>query len=471
MTHPPGNPFDDFDGPIHDPDDNVDGEETQPRRPSLSADLSSPKVGVINPPPLASSPPTVSTDFEARPDSMVTRAKNPTLPGVKARPLDDPTGEGEQLYLEVPTESVESEEDIEAKAPTEPVEEVKSGAVIFGMSGSGKTTLLRGIKQACDHDPEDEPRKLTLRFFPEGETSRLYQKAVNILWHEEDEIGDDRIHTYPFGLEFEESVFGFPIREAMPMVVRDGPGGALFPVASKFFKDSEFALEYRKELLAAGKEATVLVLVIDVSGPEQINHVVQYMPEILEEMAVSSTRDRFVQSSVGKWVNKRVVRLVHPKASTTERMRTRELTADRFLILLNKIDKLCQGWADQPGNETVMPAAVAEAMDPVQQAIEILQIGFLKAVHQYLRPQAKLAVGLTSACGFYGNGLVFDRLNLPSDKLKGPWALHDWRPYGLRDALYFILTGRARGRVALIEESMLRDPTRRPKPYRPQGTR
>ena len=419
MTHPPGhNPYDNIEGRIDDVDDDV--ADTGKTFPPPSQPPSLPEPSAV----LSRTVPKLGESAPIR----------PTLAKVAAVAPEAPTGD------EPPDETdgdIDEAADENVEIPDLPIEEDPSKAVIFGLSGSGKTSVLRAIKHACDHDPEDEERNLTLHFFPEGPTSRLHQEAVDFIRRDSDEIGTEEVFNYPFRLSFEENVWGFPIKDSMYMEVSDGPGGALFPVGAVKHDDSTLAIKYRPLLIDAAKEARVLVLLIDASDSEQLNDVIQFMPGILSDMATNAVRFRYVRSKIGHWLNKKLMQLIHPEASMSDWVRTRELKADRFLILLNKIDILCQGWADASRDSRLKPETVANVLDPVKQAKELLQVGFLKEVHQYLKPGAKLAVGITSARGFYNDGLVFDREHLPDAKKRMSVGINAWRPYGLRDALYF----------------------------------
>jgi len=76
----------------------------------------------------------------------------------------------------------------------------------------------------------------------------------------------------------------------------------------------------------------------------------------------------------------------------------------------------------------------------------------LKQIWSSLKSDARFAVGVTSALGFHstnGMPLANDDGFAPEDEDNK--ALRTWRPFGVRDALFFIVTGHAMGSVKLVK--------------------
>ena len=132
------------------------------------------------------------------------------------------------------------------------------------------------------------------------------------------------------------------------------------------------------------------------------------------------------------------------------------LNVDRFLLLLTQVDKLCHQ-LPQGIDRTVR---FAEMIDPVEQARELLGVPVLKTIQNSLKPRAQFAVGVISAMGFHPRtGDPFadvDGTPLNLDSESGEDILRRWTPFGIRDAIYFLATGKCRGRVKELHPSDLR---------------
>ena len=132
------------------------------------------------------------------------------------------------------------------------------------------------------------------------------------------------------------------------------------------------------------------------------------------------------------------------------------LNVDRFLLLLTQVDKLCHQ-LPQGIDRTVR---FAEMIDPVEQARELLGVPVLKTIQNSLKPGAQFAVGVISAMGFHPRtGDPFadvDGTPLNLDSESGEDILRRWTPFGIRDAIYFLATGKCRGRVKELRPADLR---------------
>jgi hypothetical protein len=211
-----------------------------------------------------------------------------------------------------------------------------------------------------------------------------------------------------------------------------------FPLASEEHNELETS---RKELIAAAKRAHSIILCVDITRP-QGSLLETRLPVLLAEMSDAVTfaksypwhariLQRFRRTpEKGKWFTKRV------------------LNADRFLLVLTKVDLAC--------SFSERPSAIASFIEPVTQARELVGVAVLEAIHSVLKPRATLAVGVSSAWGFHpitGQVLANERGNLikhPAESEEG--ILKYWTPFGIREAMSFVITGRAGGTVQILSK-------------------
>jgi hypothetical protein len=134
--------------------------------------------------------------------------------------------------------------------------------------------------------------------------------------------------------------------------------------------------------------------------------------------------------------------------------RIRRLQCDRFLLLLTKVDQISDlafrelrraGKYVPPAEFNYFrPLELAQLISPVWQARAVLGVDVLKTIRAALKPQAELAVGISSAGGFDVSRLPFldfngrpvgVNANSPSEFLRR------WIPFGVREAVLFAAFG------------------------------
>jgi hypothetical protein len=309
---------------------------------------------------------------------------------------------------------------------------------MLGPTKSGKTTLLTAIKRACDQPSDDE---LNLDFIPKKKTAEKIRDAIqNIVAKKDGHEATKNVGNYPFDVHVSAKAPNFwtpSLEEDLHVVMSDGGGEFLLPLET--LKSHEIA--FRQELINSALGAKSMILCVDVTTPGTT---------LLEtELAISfaeMSKPTPMQSSV-HWTAKLGARIRRrPIPEARERSRNC-LNVDRFLLLLTQVDKLCH----QLPKSLDRTIRFAEMIDPVEQARELLGVSVLKTIRSFLKPNACFAVGVISAMGFHprtGNPFADvdgTPLNLRSET--GEEILRRWTPFGIRDAIYFLATGKCRGRV------------------------
>jgi hypothetical protein len=251
------------------------------------------------------------------------------------------------------------------------------------------------------------------------------------------------------------------------LAIKDGPGGALFPnVADAFAKDRRLS-ELEDALIEDAAAATCLVLCVDCSNAET-DLLLSQLPDRLRDVS-SRTAPANAAPAAETW-GQRLYRRWQSFRRVLPRQRLvaeRWLNADRFLVLLTKVDVLAEHVASAhdlaagaPAG-TPPPSAIAAAIDPVWQARALLGEVFLQQILSALRPGAQLAVGLTSARGFDADTGQPFRVRPWAGSEQGPpdeesaRGLKDWAPFGLRDAVVFMVRGEVGEAVRLVDEAAL----------------
>ena len=330
--------------------------------------------------------------------------------------------------------------------------DVGAECVMIGPAQSGKTCLLLAIGQAC-HLPG--PDNFELTFVPkpsprEPSVSFLMEQAVDILTGKHRLSGTREINEYSFEIHAKASsasVMGARStrRATLEMTVHDGPGGALFLGETNEIP-AETIKDWRANLAPKLKRAQSIIFCVDAMHPEQLTLLAKRMPKLIEEMAEKQfVPEEYPEDRTWKDYLRRHMPIRH--------IERRCINANRFLLLLNKIDHFCTGY-DRPANE------IAERIDPVRQATTILSIPLLQMIRSALKPNAQFAIGVTSALGFLpgkGDPLADESGHAkPGPNEEGDEILRKWTPFGIRDALFFLATGRAAGTVKLVSPQDLR---------------
>jgi hypothetical protein len=318
--------------------------------------------------------------------------------------------------------------------------------IMIGATMSGKTTLLLAIGRAC-HLIDDE--SLELEFVPDERTGELMKEATERITGKK--RGPDatvgKPDNYPFWIRVSakpKSFWEHPLDTDLYMVMSDGAGEYLLPA-----EDMDVASnQWRNELISIAQNATSIIFCIDVTAPSA-TILEKELPLLLSKITVPRTVDiEFTtQQRFQNWFHQRLNRVRRwfrrPLVPPLRTKRSKPcLSVERFLLLLTQVDKLCYKMDN--------PARYAGLIDPVEQARDLLGIPLLNSIRSALKPGAAFAVGVNSAWGFRPDGEPFadpdgTPINLADES--GEDILKRWTPFGIRDAIYFIATGRCRGTV------------------------
>jgi hypothetical protein len=319
--------------------------------------------------------------------------------------------------------------------------------VMLGPVKSGKTTLLTAIKRACDQPSDDG---LNLEFIPGAETARKIKIAVNnIVERRQGHAATTDVGTFPFEVHVSARPRHFwspPLEEDLYVVMSDGAGGFLLP--SHEIPDGTSG--FRSRLIETARTAKSLILCVDISNPASTTLEKELAISFAEMSTLTPTWSTVHWTAkLWAWLRRR------PVPQPRKRMKSC-LNVDRFLLLLTQVDKLCHQ-LPQGVDRTVR---FAEMIDPVEQARELLGVPVLKTIQNSLKPGAQFAVGVISAMGFHPRtGDPFadvDGTPLNLDSESGEDILRRWTPFGIRDAIYFLATGKCRGRVKELHPVHLR---------------
>lgn len=339
----------------------------------------------------------------------------------------------------------------ERRAPAAPgrnEEPRSSRCVVIGPSGAGKTSLLLALDRACTAVKIGEPG---LRFVPQPTTARLMERAVQIM------VDPDRHHE----ASREPQRYEFSIytkRHALHAEIDDGPGGALFPTESLGHPTfEEHFRRWRGEMLERVRAADMLVLCVSCDDPMQVT-----WEKDTGRLLADAVAPMPVESWIDRWKSR--LRLdrngYRPPAEQC-------LRARRVLILLTKADRICDDATTQyreaaslaPDDDELRalsrldPQSVAGMLDPVEQVRHLIGTHVLSLIHGAMRPDAVLAVAACSAGGFDSNGEAYwseDGKPRAADRERDE-TLAQWRPWGIRDAVYFLTTGHIRGNVRRLD--------------------
>jgi hypothetical protein len=361
-----------------------------------------------------------------------------------------------------------------------PLDEDEIRCVIMGASQAGKTTLLGAVAQACSlprRDPEDYHLKFLVGERGTGTfVRRAYQDML--LGAPGDATHDVQRYRFAARVTRPRTFWRPADPTEATLTINDGPGGALFPDAVDAHTEDRGGLtQWEESMIEDAVSASCLVLCVDCSVPDT-DLVLSQLADRLRDFSsrAAPTTAEPVTETWGQRLYRRLER-IHGAHRPRRRVAERWLNADRFLLLLTKVDVLAERVAaahDRASGVpvgTTPPSAVAAAIDPVHQACELLGEVFLQQILGALRPGAELAVGLTSARGFDAEtGRPFRARPAPpwtdddpealdedpaSDAAESPAYLKDWAPVGLRDAVIFMVRGEARGAVRTVDEGAL----------------
>lgn len=338
----------------------------------------------------------------------------------------------------------------------------------MGPARSGKTFLLLAIGRACFL-----PGKETydLRFTPEPpatdsafsdgdpvekqSVSELMRRSVRIITGEDkNRKGTLQATDYSFGISASGEFpgrFGRTsyVSNTLSLTVSDGPGGALFTDEADENASGTEIERWQAHLVSRARKATSLILCVDANAP-RLTLLEKQLPGLVDGMGVEF--EVWQKAPFEQSILERAINLVKRNKPPEHPVKMRCLNVDHFLLLLTKVDSLCAG-DDRPD-------LLAAKIKPVQTAIRMLGLPFLNMIHQSLKPEARFAIGVASALGFYpGSGLPLadDEGLVQRGEQTEDDILSIWRPFGVRDALFFIATGHATGTVKLVSPQDLRD--------------
>ncbi|MFP2924675.1 hypothetical protein ACLESO_05545 [Pyxidicoccus sp. 3LG] len=323
--------------------------------------------------------------------------------------------------------------------------------MVIGPSGAGKTSTLAALDAACYTSPVDDGRRLSLRHYVTGERRSQLSRFI-VDW-----IADGRhppaTESYrDFMLEVATHLQGRGFRPSQLVVTRfhctDSPGGALFPMRADLAANRVDAAS-RSALVAQAQAASSIIFVIDSTRPATDVIELNLQPT-LDDVARSSPGEELPQP-FGVRLLERLRLLRRPRSDR----RTR-LAASRFLILLTKVDALAHSYSRQLEKQGVKasPLEVANAMDPVALARELIGERNLRRIWGALGRRARLAVGLSSVTGFVRDAecrASLDQTFLEWGANRAPQErLLAWSSFGVYEALRFITTGECGGPVKQV---------------------
>jgi hypothetical protein len=319
--------------------------------------------------------------------------------------------------------------------------------IIVGPSQSGKTFLLLAIGRSCFMPNEDG---FELEFIPDESVSELMEKSVNIITGKDNtRKGSTRSQDYSFEIHAKAMIPASwgrkrTVQETVFLTVSDGPGGSLFPEEGNTSDEQKAIKDWQPHMEKEARRANTFVLCVDASDPDLTysDLLEMYLPGLIAR--ISKVRRHIEEAPNGGGIFSRF-RKNHQNQMVRYK---RSLKADRFLLLLNKVDNLCAPFSN--------PNKAAEMIDPVEQAREMLGVALLNQIKHALKPDAAFAVGVTSALGFHpfsGRPIADERgiVGMGQAQQDGN-ILRNWTPFGIRDALLFIATGHATGSVKLVTQ-------------------
>lgn len=354
----------------------------------------------------------------------------------------------------------------------DPSEGRGSSYVIIGPTKSGKTTLLTAIERACQLPVDDG---MDFSFTSKGRTTNLIREAYRRIVENDSGLESTKeIRDYPFDISVttkSQSFWARSVEADAEIVMSDGPGGHLFPL-----DEDPLGEQFRREMAQRVVKASTIVLCVNVVDLN-LRLLYSEFSRLLAETATRrpiprrATFQETLQDGIGNRVrswasrldyfrgaaNRSKPRSLRPTRTNGNGNGSRErtcLVADRFLLLLTQIDKLCDLAPDG-----ILPRDLAHLIDPVAQAKQVLGSAFLRTLRNAVSPNGQMAVGICSAFGFHPDeGVPFaDNAGRPRIYTDlGDEMLKNWTPFGVREAIYFVLTGNCRGTVKeLFDDDLL----------------
>ena len=330
---------------------------------------------------------------------------------------------------------------------------------LVGPMGAGKTHLLDACEQACV-DPAAIQAPPYLEYLGGAQTGVQSERASRGIADSKFRLAPtDRVNEYEAFVTatWPATFWHAERRKSLHLRFLDGPGGALFPADVDRGRDP--LLVWERRLIAESEVADALVLCVDATDP-QLDRLTQFLPGILAGISVSQP-----VSPPPPRLGHRLRRLLH-RAADSPPVTLRRIRARRFLLALTKVDRLASGPLDAtwPAHRASRPAplTIAGNLSPLDLACELVDASNLLRILGALAPGAELAVALTSALGFNSSGFPFMENHRPTRLSAQPINRRsaDWRPFGVREALLFVLAGVTGGPVETVTRRKLARPRR-----------
>ena len=148
-----------------------------------------------------------------------------------------------------------------------------SDCVVIGVSGAGKTYFTIGVAQASHWQKAGFG---PFQFLPKGHTRELVYNSIDLLTGESsDGVNYSDVHRFDIKtFPHSRAIVGRQPKR-MSVGVYDAPGSALF---SEHF--DEHKAHWREAMLAAARDARVLVLCISITDP-QLDMLVRGLPSLI----------------------------------------------------------------------------------------------------------------------------------------------------------------------------------------------
>lgn len=305
---------------------------------------------------------------------------------------------------------------------------------VVGPSGAGKTNFILALVQACCL-PGSDGWQLRLRHTDQSE--ELYRSAAafrpdapvlprattGIVRYEfEVDVSmkqswwQSGMHSYSrLKPSWMPDVPVTPSEMSVRFRIVDGPGGHLFSAGDL----DNVSKQGREELVLEAAIAQSLILCVNAADP-QLDTLQAELPLLLSKLCDSDGSLRFP----------RVLLLL----TQVDRV------AERFLKAVRRCRANSNGsatlaaryFSDHPDATALR---ICERIDPLSLARDLLDERILHNLWVATGPGNKLGIGVCSAWGFDADtGSPF------ADEEPGtPKSRRDWRPFGIREALYFLL--------------------------------
>ena len=310
----------------------------------------------------------------------------------------------------------------------------ESWCFLFGPKDAGKTCFLLAADRACKtYVPAGD---LALQFIPLGETIGLIRRARKFLANDSKPPATISVRSYPFDLKNFGPGTPHPNQSARkPVVMKgvfyDGPGEAWFPEDAVPDEDNIA----RKEMAKYARKADVAILCVDMTDPKS-NILDVGISSFFEAVRQSQTRRVVSQNFLGQHI--------------VTKVNEKNLRIKRFLLILNKIDL----YLAQRLSQDRLARRIAQRTDSKGYADYILGPPFISRLGSMLPDGATLAVTCCSMFGFSPSGqpnVDLQTGGINRELYDSPKRLMNlWKPFGIRDALNYVVDGTITGNTQII---------------------